>query len=97
MRAKELTEGGRQLVQGQEKPVWRDSLWSDMNGGKEAASGRSRRGWSGIGIGSCEFLVLKEGLRGQSAEKGRMEGEHEMGQKSRVRTGGLHSNCRGEP
>lgn len=97
MRAKALTGGGRQLAQGHEKPVWGDSSWSDMNGGKEPASGRFRQGWPGIGIGRCEFLVLKEGLCGQSAGKGRMEGETEMGQKSRVRTEGLYSDCRGKP
>lgn len=50
---------------------------------------RIEGGRSGIGIGRCEFLVLKEGLCGQSTGKARAEREGEIRQTSGVRTQGF--------
>lgn len=46
-------------------------------------------GHSGIGIGRCEFLVLKEGLCGQSTGRARAERGGEIGKTSGVRTQGF--------
>lgn len=59
-----------------------------VNGG-EAPAQEDQGGHSGIGIGRCEFLVLKEGLCGQSTGKARAEREGEIGQTSGVRTQGF--------
>lgn len=61
MRVRELTgEEGQSFSCEVLRSLSGEIAGEGLNSGEEPAAGISSRGWSGIGIGRCKFLVLKE-------------------------------------